>query len=162
MENMEEKKTNVRPSTVHDVLAHSYSIYLVALAVGVILDVFFKFRPFSENARLPGLVIIAAASGLIVWAQNSSRALRRARQNKERLETRDFCRGPYCVSRSPTHWGLVLLVVGFSLVINSAFVLAAGILAFILTRSVFLSEEEKMLAQKYGEEYLRYKKQVRL
>jgi len=88
--------------------------------------------------------------------------LRRMKQDKEKLETVDFFRGPYCVSRSPTHWGLFLLVVSLGFLLNSVLIIVVGIIAFLVSKGVFLRREENLLVQKYGEEYLKYKKQVKL
>lgn len=151
-----------QPETIHHILAHSYSFYLIALVAGIVLDTLFNVRVFSEDAQAFGMVIIIVASLLIVWAQSTSSKLRRVRNEKGRLETADFCRGPYCVSRIPTHWGLALMLAGFGLTINSIFVVAAAVVIFIITKRVFVKKEENILAQKYGEEYLKYKKRVRI
>ena len=157
-----ENSPKTQPKTVHNILAYSYSIYLFALVAGVFLDVLFPIRVFSENISVLGMILLIIASALVVWAQNTSRALRRMKQDKEKLETTDFCRGPYCVSRSPTHWGLFLLVVSLGFLLNSVLIIVVGIIAFLVSKGVFLRREENLLVQKYGEEYLKYKKQVKL
>jgi protein-S-isoprenylcysteine O-methyltransferase Ste14 len=73
---------------------------------------------------------------------------------------RDFERGPYKYSRSPTHNGLTLMTLGLSLVINSFFTFLFMIAAALITRMIFLKEEEALLEKKYGEAYCEYKKKV--
>src|SRR3989338_9173063 len=114
---MEENKKNI-PQTTHHVLAHSYSVYFIALLVGVALHLVFKEHIMSENARYVGFFLLPVATLLIIWSQNTSEKLNRVKQEKGRLETADFYRGPYCVSRSPTHWGLVLLIIGLGFLLN--------------------------------------------
>lgn len=157
-----ENSSKTQTKNVHNILAHSYSVYLLALFAGVFLDIIFPIRVFSENMVVFGAIFLIVASVLIVWAQNTSRVLHHVKRGKEKLETVDFCRGPYCVSRSPTHWGLFLLIMSFGFLLNSILTIIAGAVAFFVSRGFFLKKEENILTQKYGEEYLKYKKQVKL
>lgn len=142
---------------VHRILAHSYSFYLVAFFVAVILDLIFRIKILSGVASIPwGFAFIIFASLLIVWAQSTSRNLK-----KGDITYENFYHGPYCFTRSPTHWGLFLLMLGFGLVTNAFFVIISTLVSFAVTKIVFLNKEEKILAEKYGGPYLEYKKKVK-
>lgn len=144
--------------SVHKVLAHSYSVFFLMFLLGVTLDLIFKLKIFNYSLSAPlGLTFLILATLLIVWAQKTSRNL-----DKKTLTKETFLKGPYSFTRSPTHWGLFLLMFGFGLITNAFFVVLASLIALLLTRLVFLREEEKILAAKYGEPYLAYKNLVRL
>ncbi|MBP9711619.1 MAG: hypothetical protein KBD55_01120 [Candidatus Pacebacteria bacterium] len=143
---------------VHRVLASSYTVYLVLFLAGVILDIIYQIKIFiNPNIGIIGTVFLAFATLLIVWAQNTSRNLDTKNISKE-----TFCKGPYCFTRSPTHWGLFILMLGFGIIANAFFVVLFTMISFIVTKIVFLKKEEQMLANKYGNPYREYKKAVRL
>jgi protein-S-isoprenylcysteine O-methyltransferase Ste14 len=145
-------------SKVHRVLAHSYSFYLAAVFFGVILDMSFRIKVFNNNSfSVFGFVLIILASLLILWAQRTSRNL-----DTQNLTWEAFYKGPYRLSRSPTHWGLFFLLLGSGIVANAAFVIVLSIVSLFITKIYFLRKEEEILAQKYGEPYIQYKKKVRV
>jgi len=107
------------------------------------------------------LFLLAAGSGIILWAQATSGSTHQMREeNKDKDITYEFNKGPYMFSRSPTHIGLGLALAGFALAINSSIMLGLAVIAFIVTRLVFIAKEEKLLIEKYGDSYRRYKKSV--
>ncbi len=143
---------------VHKILAHSYGIYFFFFLLGVYLDLIFQFKVFTSSTVLflgPPLLIFGTF--LVFWAQYTSRNLK-----KENISKKAFCRGPYCYTRSPTHWGLFFLTLGFGIIINAVFVVLTTLLSFLITRLIFLNKQERVLEEKYGNHYLEYKKQVRL
>lgn len=144
--------------SIHRLLAHSYIVYFVLFLSGIILDIVFRFEIFTDVAVIPiGISIIVFATLLIFWAQASTRNLK-----KEKITKETFCQGPYCYTRNPTHWGLCLLMLGFGIVASAPFVIAAILIYMVISKFSFLDREEKMLAAKYGEPYLEYKKSVKL
>lgn len=121
------------------------------------MDVFFHFKFFPASFAEPaGIVLIALATVGILWAQNTSKKL-----NTENVTKETFCQGPYCYTRTPTHWGLFFLVLGFGILVNAFFVVVTTIISFIISKLVFLKKGEAILARKYGAPYLEYKKQVK-
>jgi protein-S-isoprenylcysteine O-methyltransferase Ste14 len=148
---------NKKPS-VHKILAHSYATYFLFVLVGVSLDLIFNLKFFGTPTIVSlGILFLMAGTFLIAWAQKTSRSLK-----KEIISKETFVHGPYRYTRSPTHWGLFLLIFGFGMVSNAFFVVLSSIVAFIVTKLVFLNKEEKILSDKYGEPYLDYKKSVRI
>ncbi len=143
--------------TVHHVLAHSYLWYFIPLIVAVFLDLFYPVKIFEKFLGMPtGFVFLGLATLLIFWAQSTSRKL------EEKDLTKDsFCKGPYCYTRMPTHWGLFILVLGFGLILNAFFVVIFNFISFVLTKILFVKEQEKILEEKYGAPYLEYKKSVK-
>jgi protein-S-isoprenylcysteine O-methyltransferase Ste14 len=143
---------------IHRVLAQSYFFYFFMFLAGVFLDLIFHIRIFkSPSGASFGLALLVLASILIIWAQTTSRNLEKGNITKE-----TFCRGPYCYTRSPTHLGLFLLIVGFGILTNAFFVILFTVVSFIITRFIFIRKEEEALAEKYGAPYLEYKKKVKI
>lgn len=144
--------------SVHNVLAHSYASYFVSFLLGLFFHFLFPLQIYNHpSVEIAGFVMLFAATGLIVWAQSTSRHL-----DTENISKESFCKGPYCYSRMPTHWGLLLLMLGFGITINSLFVALFTIIFFVLTKLVFINKQESILTEKYGNSYLEYKKSVKL
>lgn len=156
---MENNDTNhPLKNMVHRILAHSYYINFLFFLFGVSLDVVFKLRVFKTSFTLPfGFLFLVLATILIFWAQHTSRTI-----NKENITKDTFLGGPYRYTRSPTHWGLFFLMLGFGLVANAFFVIFSTFVSFIITKFVFLNKQEKVLEEKYGAPYIEYKKSVKL
>jgi len=144
--------------SVHVILAHSYLFYFILFVIGVVLDVVFRIKIYNNSLTiLSGVILLILGSGLILWAQKTSKKL-----PSENLTKESFCRGPYCYTRSPTHWGLFLLTLGFGVMANAFFIVISTIIAFVITKFIFIREEESALEEKYGTPYLEYKKKVKL
>lgn len=146
---------------VHTVLGHSYLVYFATLLLGLLIDTKFALRfqlPFLTSI---GFVLLFVGPALILWAQHTSHklAVKQITINPTTL-VRDFLKGPYTFSRSPTHLGLFLMIIGLGFLFNSISIVATTILAFILTKYIFVPKQESLLGEKYGEEYRAYKKQV--
>jgi protein-S-isoprenylcysteine O-methyltransferase Ste14 len=144
---------------IHDVLAHSYLTYFFAVIVGLIVDFIIPIKLIPQSvAQAIGLVFLFVAPALILWAQVTSSRFRHERKEGTAL---NFSKGPYFFSRSPTHLGLDILVIGFGLILNSFFIVAFSIVSFFVTRLFFVKKQERLLEQKYGNQYVAYRKSVR-
>jgi protein-S-isoprenylcysteine O-methyltransferase Ste14 len=142
---------------VHIVLSRSYSVYFFFLLIGICLDLILNFRIFNNPlATFIGVLLLIFGTFLIVWAQGTSRNLK-----KENLNIETFCHGPYRYSRTPTNFGLFFLVFGFGFIVHSPFIISFSLFAFCIAKFIFLQKEESLLAEKYGAPYLEYKKIVK-
>lgn len=152
-------KSKQMPNTVHSILSRSYSVYLFSVIAGIIiehtLELYFSFPFYNEI----GFFVMTLGTLLVYWAQStSSRSKKNALRNK--TGHRNFALGPYKYTRNPTHVGLMLMTLGFGILIGSFFVIILTLFAFITSKLVFLPAEEKLLEDKYGEDYTMYKKKV--
>ena len=147
----------MKKMTTHHVLAHSYSVFLLGLLIGLFLDLFFPVKIIPKYLQYFGLFLIIFSPLLIIWAQKTSSKLR---LKKEKLTVEDFKKGPYAITRGPTHLGLALLTVGFGLLNNAIFVVLLSTVVYFLSKNIFLKEQERLLAENYGEEYLKYQQEV--
>ena len=104
-----------------------------------------------------GFLFLVFATVVIIWAQKTGRDLRKV----EEVKTEHFCRGPYCYTRTPTHWGLFFLVLGFGIIANALFVILSTIVSFIISKFIFIKKHDEILVEKYGDAYSEYKKLVK-
>jgi protein-S-isoprenylcysteine O-methyltransferase Ste14 len=152
-------KTNL----IHIVLAHSYLVYLLSLLIGLGIDIFWSFRFSWQGADIFGGILIFAGPLLILWAQRTSEKLIVKRIcDIHGICADDFRKGPYAFTRSPTHLGLALMIIGLGFVLSSSSIIVATLIAYVLTRVTFVRKEEKLLEEKYGEVYRTYKTQVHI
>lgn len=143
--------------SVHKIAAHSYMVALLFLLLGVFGDMLWKPVIFDETLTTPlGMLFLGAGTILILWAQHASHHF-----VKENITVESFCRGPYCFTRNPTHWGLYFLLFGFGMATNAFFVALSTVVSFFVTKAIFLKQEEELLETKYGEAYLEYKRSVK-
>ena len=157
-DNKENTTQTLPESTVHHVLAHSYTFFFFFFLIAVFFDSMFPIRVFKSSYMVPiGFSILVLASLLILWAQKTSRNLQ-----VENLSKETFSKGPYRYTRSPTHWGLFFLVFGFGVIINAIYIVIFSLIALFVSRLFFLKKEEEILAKKYGAPYLEYQKSVKL
>jgi len=160
-ENKENDLIAYRKGAVHFILVHSYLIFLMAIIIGVFFDTFFmKEKIFSNGIyQYIGLIMLGISSMIIYWAQKTSSNYQ---QKKIKDNTRSFFEfGPYRYLRSPTHFGLFIMTLGFSLIINSLFGIIFTVIAYGVTKFIFLKKQERLLEKKYGQEYSDYKKKVK-
>ncbi|MCX6752536.1 MAG: hypothetical protein NTZ87_03525 [Candidatus Nomurabacteria bacterium] len=156
---IEDKTLDSRPhkNRVHRILAHSYTMYFILFLIGVCLDITFRFKIFTGTFAIPvGIIFLVFASLLIIWAQKTSRNLK-----TENLSKETFCRGPYCFTRTPTHWGLFFLILGFGIIADAPFVVSFTIISFLISKFIFLEKQERILEERYGVPYTEYKKAVK-
>lgn len=154
--NQTEAVIKPQPSRVHAILAHSYIFYFMAFLLGLFFDSLFPYKIFSSFNSIPiGILFLLFATLLIFWAQKTSRNLKIEEVTKE-----SFLKGPYSYTRNPTHWGLFFLMLGFGILVNTLFVIIFTVIAFFVTKFIFLRKQELVLEKKYGTPYLEYKKSV--
>ena len=161
---MEEISKKLEKIGIHGILAYSYSVYFIAMIIGIILHYSLQNDYFGNNeSRVWGLWLLIAATVLIFWAQKTSAGTHKVREeNKDKNITHHFKKGPYIFSRSPTHIGLFLALIGFGQMINSLFMIALAVIAYLVSHSSFVNKQEILLEKKYSESYKDYKKSVKL
>ncbi len=69
--------------------------------------------------------------------------------------------GPYRFSRNPIYFGNALFITGIGIAVGSFWVLASVIVSLFLAYYLAILPEEKYMEEKFGDEYLEYKKAVR-
>ena len=142
---------------IHKVLAQSYVVYLLALVFGLFFSAAFPLKIFISTTLMDiSSLVLLFSSMLILWAQKSSKKF-----EKENLTANSFMKGPYRFTRNPTNIGLFVSMSFFGIIVNSVFVIIFTIIAFMLSRFIFIKKEEEILEHKYGAPYVQYKKIVK-
>jgi protein-S-isoprenylcysteine O-methyltransferase Ste14 len=140
------------------------ALYLGGLVAGFLLHWLWPLHLVSPVAvlvpRVVGGVLIAAGLSLPFWAAATFRGVGTT-PNPTRPTTALAFGGPYRYTRNPMYLGLALLSAGIALVANALAPLLALPVVLWLVRRQVIDREERYLEAKFGEEYLRYKGQVR-
>lgn len=166
--NMDEKTQDLNTKTedtspvgvVHILLFHSYVIFLVAIVLGIIVDVFFHIDLFRNNIyQYFGFLMIIIGSILIYWAQNTT-SYPKSDLGKER-DTNFFIRGPYRYTRNPTNLGITLMSLGLAFILNSFFSIVFVVIAYLISKLFFIRKQDTILAKRYGKIFDDYKEKVR-
>ena len=154
---MENLNVNSKNEKIPKIRAYTDFMYFLFFVIGVFFNIIFHLKVFKSSIAIPiGIIILMFATILIFWTQKTVRVILKENPNKK-----NFYRGPYRYTRSPVHLGLFLLLIGLGLVANSFFISLFAIIAFVIGKFIFLNKEEKVLLEKYGTQYLEYKKLVR-
>ena len=151
------ENNNPHKNKVHRVLAYSYLVQFALFLMGFFIDLILQFKISTSSLATPiGISSLILGSLLILWAQITSYNFK-----KENITKETFNQGPYRYTRSPTHFGLFLLMLGFGVIMNTPFVILFTIISFFVSKFVFLNKQETILAEKYGDPYIEYKKLVK-
>lgn len=143
----------------------SYIFLMIAFGI---LEISFTGRlAFFEQGLIPNTLLVSlmglvlAVAGLVfsVWARIylgsnwSPAAMLRKGQTLVR-------KGPYGIVRHPIYSGLIVAIVGTALVFGGYRIIISIICVFLFAW-VRISEEEKLMSQQFGEDYTKYKKDVK-
>ncbi len=150
---------------VHEFSAHSYFVYLIAIVVGLGLDQFYPVIVTLPVLNEVGTFLVLVGTFFVFWAMRSSHKTIGVRHGGEsgqdEVHANHFHVGAYCVTRAPTQFGLFLMTLGLGFIFNSVYMIALAIIAFIISRFVFVPKKEENLLKKYGQSFSDYKKKVR-
>jgi len=133
-----------------------WALFAGAAPRGLLVD---RVIPGGNEADVAGLAITILGLFIAIWARVhlgknwSSRPT--IREGHTLVRT-----GPYRFVRNPIYTGLLVAYTGTAIVIGAfwAFVLILFLLATFLVR---IREEEKILLGEFGEEYEKYRREVR-
>lgn len=131
--------------------------HLVALVLGVILQVLFTLSLFSNPliAILLGLPLIVLGIGIAVWSVLEAGKV--DIESPQQLITD----GPYARSRNPMMVAWHSTYLGMVFVINSVWVIALLPVVVLFTHYVDIRKEERFLGEKFGDQYTAYQERVR-
>jgi len=148
-------------SDTSGVLAPPPLIYTGVLAVGLLADRLYPvaFLPGTVTRTL-GWPLIGAG---LVLGFLGDRAMRNADTNVSpyRPTTKLVTDGPYCFTRNPLYLSATLVYGGVAILANALWATLLLPLVLGVMRYGVVEREERYLERKFGEEYLRYKAQVR-
>lgn len=107
-----------------------------------------------------GLLPVAAGLAMILWAASLHFAA--APDGWEMTTTPDYIlvKGPYQFSRNPMYLLELGMWLGWAVFYGSTTVLIACVLLWVIMAFRAIPREERQLEERFGEEYLQYKKTV--
>ena len=141
-------------------LARAPIVYLASILAGFGLNTVWPVEVFPRAIKSLGGLLTVLAVALFVL---SVREFRRARTpiRTRKPVTAVIRTGPYRFSRNPIYLSFTLLQLGLGTWANSAWVVGMLIPTLVLMSYGVIAREERHMAQKFGEEYLRYTAAVR-
>lgn len=143
------------------VIAPPPLIYLGFLGAGFALEALWPVALLPQGVRyvLGGLLI---GAGALVMAL-ALRSLRAARTHVQTWKptTAIVTGGPYRYSRNPIYLAMSALYAGIGIAADSAWVLVLLAPLLAVVRFGVIGREERYLARRFGDAYLRYKDSVR-
>ncbi len=143
------------------VIAPPPLVYLGALAAGLLLDRFLPLAAFEARpAAIAGLGFLALGALLMFLGM---REFQRAGTDYRPYKptTRIIESGPFRFTRNPLYLSLTLIYAGIALSLGSSWALVLLVPVLVIIRYGVIAREERYLTHKFGDEYLRYKEQVR-
>ncbi len=135
--------------------------FMVALLLMALLhQVLPLARLFSAPYRYAGIVLMALALGLILWAAVLFR-LAGTGIVPFSPATALVTRGPYRFTRNPMYLGMTGVLLGAAVLMGTLSPLAVIPAFMALIADHFIAPEEALLERSFGAPYLAYKTQVR-
>jgi protein-S-isoprenylcysteine O-methyltransferase Ste14 len=118
------------------------------------------FLPETVPRSWAGISVIALGLALGAWA------IATLRQAGTRVETTKptttiVTRGPYRLTRNPIYLGMLAILIGLAIALNTAWLLVASVPFYLVIRFGVITREEAYLERKFGNTYRSYKSRVR-
>ena len=142
------------------VLARPPVVYLVSILVGFGLNAIWPVEAFPRALGRFGLLLVLLAVALFALAVREFRRARTPIRTRKPV-TAVVRTGPYRLSRNPIYLSFTLLQLGLGTWANSVWVVGLLVPTLVLMSYGVIAREERYMAQKFGEEYLRYTAAVR-
>lgn len=112
--------------------------------------------PWNWLGLLPaafGIWLNLAADGLFKKAETTVKPFEKSSALVDK--------GPFAITRNPMYVGMLAIVLGECVVLGSALPFAIPVALFFIFRNYYIIIEEKMLEEKFGSDFLNYRKKVR-
>lgn len=138
-------------------------ICLGAISAGIILHEVWPLGVLQQLVLLRLIIGIAFVLVGIVLTVSSIRAFRHAgEKTSQRASTVKIVQtGPYRVSRNPMYVAYVIISMGIAIVLGNGWIMFLMVPAILLIHAGVVRREEHYLRAKFGDEFKRYRLQVR-
>ena len=114
---------------------------------------------FDDLINLLGILTFFAGFAISIWAKlTMGKHWGAPVQHNQKRQNKLIKHGPFKYSRNPIYVGLVLVLAGYGLAIQSVFTFLAIIPAYYFYKSTL--KEEPNLEKHFKEEYIKYKSEV--
>lgn len=136
-------------------------IYLVGLLLGLMIHNLYPVGILPESVSFWfGILLILLSIPIVFFAML---AFWRAKTSPDvrKATTAIVTDGIYRLSRNPMYVSLTIIYMGIACWINSLWIVIFIVPVLVVVEQGVIKREEKYLELKYGDEYLRYKSEVR-
>lgn len=116
--------------------------------------------PHNPNLKIIGWLIAVVGSALFVYTVFLFKTLGNGTLAPWEPTKKLIVEGPYRYCRNPMITGVFFMILGEGLMLYSANVLAWAVAFFIINTIYFIFVEERSMMQRFGSDYLKYKKNV--
>ncbi len=142
--------------------SYSVIVFAVALFLAVTLDIAFPWKPFPEPwNQYFGILVVGLGTYIIYMAELHGRKFSERRKRGEVVAVDHLKNGPYSHSRNPKYVGLGILLIGLGFILNSVFVTFSSFASILVIHFFLLHKEERLLAERHGDLFEKYKKEVK-
>ena len=140
-----------------------YPLLIAAVLLGLCWSFSWLFPlPYSLGfyGKVIGLLAISAGIILLLIATVLF-IVRKTTVMPTRSPDKLVTEGIYRVSRNPMYLGMLLILSGFPLIIDTIIGLICPLIFFLLMNRIVIPREEKVIEGVFGEDYLEYKSKIR-
>jgi len=136
------------------------ALLLIVLVIAYTYQPYYHIRliPHLDWLEILGVILCALGISISIWARHhlgkNWSGTPSIQQDHELVTS-----GPYRLVRHPIYTGLLLAMLGSSLVNDSAWIIIFAINCFVFVRRVFV--EEKIMMQLFPHQYREYKKRTK-
>ena len=116
--------------------------------------------PHSPSLKIAGWLIAVFGSALFVYTVFLFKTIGQGTLAPWQPTQKLIVEGPYRYCRNPMISGVFFMLTGEGMMLFSVNILAWALLFFIINTIYFIFIEERSLLQRFGGDYLRYKKHV--
>lgn len=136
-------------------------IVAAALAIGFALQALFPIAPFPREAAfwLGAFLFVGAVAIMLSAARELFNA--RTPLDVRKPTVRIVESGIFAYSRNPIYLSMTLAFLAIAALCDSLWLFALAPLVVLVLRNGVIAPEERYLEDKFGEDYLRYKRRVR-
>ncbi len=135
-------------------------VLIGTLVVGIALSLLSPIRLFPLSYSVLGVaIVIAGAIFLTRGIKTFSQA--GGSPDPEHAPTKLVTFGPYSYTRNPMYVGMVLLSLGTTVIFASPYFLILTLVLALMINYFSILPEELILEERFGQEYVEYKKRVR-
>ena len=130
----------------------------------ILMLVCFVFLPQYNMIKFPFNLIGLLIAFLGFYLMGKVRDMFKKYETTLKIETSRHLidEGVFSKSRNPMYLGMFFLIIGFSLFSTNVISLLLPFAFLMAVRLIFVPKEEKLMLEQFGNNYLEYKKKVRM
>lgn len=146
-----------------NIIAPPPLLFFMCLSAGAVLSSLFPETTMAGSwafRLIPGFILLSLA-GFIAFFAFRRFKIHETPFDPYKKTVQLIQDGPFRFSRNPLYLALMLLFAGFTFLVASVWMVLLMAVFFMLLVYGVIRPEERYLKEKFGEDYLRYKKSVR-